>query len=32
VNMGGRCSGTLDVGERLLIETPGGGGYGAVVE
>lgn len=28
VNMGGRCSGSLDVGERLRIETPGGGGYG----
>jgi 5-oxoprolinase (ATP-hydrolysing) len=28
VNMGGRCSAPLDVGERLRIETPGGGGYG----
>lgn len=28
VNMGGRCSGTLNVGECLRIETPGGGGYG----
>lgn len=28
VNMGGRCSGPMDVGERLRIETPGGGGYG----
>jgi len=28
VNMGGRCSGAIDVGERLCIETPGGGGYG----
>jgi 5-oxoprolinase (ATP-hydrolysing) len=28
VNMGGRCSGILDVGERLRIETPGGGGWG----
>ena len=28
VNMGGRCSGNLMVGERLRIETPGGGGYG----
>lgn len=28
VNMGGRCSGSLNVGERLRIETPGGGGYG----
>jgi 5-oxoprolinase (ATP-hydrolysing) len=30
VNMGGRCSGPMDVGERLRIETPGGGGYGPV--
>jgi 5-oxoprolinase (ATP-hydrolysing) len=29
INMGGRCSGSLDVGERLRIETPGAGGYGA---
>jgi len=29
VNMGGRFSGSMDVGERLRIETPGGGGYGA---
>jgi len=28
VNMGGRCSGTMNVGERLRVETPGGGGYG----
>jgi 5-oxoprolinase (ATP-hydrolysing) len=28
VNIGGRCSGSLNVGERLRIETPGGGGYG----
>jgi 5-oxoprolinase (ATP-hydrolysing) len=28
VNMGGRCSGSMDTGERLRIETPGGGGYG----
>lgn len=28
INMGGRCSGSLNVGERLRIETPGGGGYG----
>ena len=32
VNLGGRCSGTIQVGERLRIETPGGGGYGAVEE
>jgi 5-oxoprolinase (ATP-hydrolysing) len=32
VNMGGRCSGSLDIGERLRIETPGGGGYGALEE
>ncbi|GAX27622.1 5-oxoprolinase [Fistulifera solaris] len=30
VNIGGRCSGSMDVGERLRIETPGGGGYGPV--
>ena len=29
VNMGGRCSSSLEVGERLRIETPGGGGYGS---
>eukprot|EP00980_Cylindrotheca_fusiformis_P021998 scaffold8869_cov136-Cylindrotheca_fusiformis.AAC.4 len=29
VNLGGRCSGTINVGERLRIQTPGGGGYGA---
>jgi 5-oxoprolinase (ATP-hydrolysing) len=28
VNIGGRCSGSMNVGERLRIETPGGGGYG----
>jgi 5-oxoprolinase (ATP-hydrolysing) len=28
VNMGGRCGGIVHVGERLRIETPGGGGYG----
>eukprot|EP00978_Attheya_sp_CCMP212_P003417 scaffold7033_cov40-Attheya_sp.AAC.1 len=28
VNVGGRCSTSLDVGEKLRIETPGGGGYG----
>eukprot|EP00538_Stauroneis_constricta_P012873 CAMPEP_0119550994 /NCGR_PEP_ID=MMETSP1352-20130426/4403_1 /TAXON_ID=265584 /ORGANISM="Stauroneis constricta, Strain CCMP1120" /LENGTH=1270 /DNA_ID=CAMNT_0007596997 /DNA_START=435 /DNA_END=4247 /DNA_ORIENTATION=+ len=32
VNMGGRCSGNLGVGERLRIETPGGGGFGAPEE
>jgi len=32
VNIGGRCSGSIDVGERLRIETPGGGGYGASTE
>jgi 5-oxoprolinase (ATP-hydrolysing) len=30
VNIGGRCTAPLNVGERLLIETPGGGGYGQV--
>ena len=29
VNIGGRCTTILNVGERLRIETPGGGGYGA---
>jgi len=28
VNLGGRCSASIDTGERLRIETPGGGGYG----
>jgi 5-oxoprolinase (ATP-hydrolysing) len=28
-NIGGRSSGRLELGERLRIETPGGGGYGA---
>ena len=28
VNLGGRCSAPIDTGERLRIETPGGGGYG----
>jgi len=32
VNMGGRNSGNLNVGEHLRIETPGGGGYGFVEE
>lgn len=30
VNMGGRCTGEIKPGERLRIETPGGGGYGKV--
>ena len=28
VNLGGRCSVSIDTGEHLRIETPGGGGYG----
>jgi len=28
VNLGGRCSAPINTGERLRIETPGGGGYG----
>jgi 5-oxoprolinase (ATP-hydrolysing) len=32
VNMGGRCSSSINTGERLRIETPGGGGYGAFPE
>lgn len=31
VNLGGRCSGTINEGERLCIQTPGGGGYGPVL-
>lgn len=30
VNIGGRNSVTVDVGDRIRIETPGGGGYGDV--
>ena len=29
VNIGGKCSTSIDAGDRLRIETPGGGGYGA---
>ena len=32
VNMGGRHSGPMDTGERLRIETPGGGGFGPYEE
>mmetsp|Transcript_28717 Transcript_28717/g.37536 ORF Transcript_28717/g.37536 Transcript_28717/m.37536 type:complete len:302 (-) Transcript_28717:350-1255(-) len=32
VNMGGKCSSRLDVGDRLRIETPGGGGWGSFQE
>lgn len=32
VNMGGRYSGPMDTGDRLRIETPGGGGYGPFQE
>jgi 5-oxoprolinase (ATP-hydrolysing) len=28
LNIGSKRSGSIKVGERLLIETPGGGGYG----
>jgi 5-oxoprolinase (ATP-hydrolysing) len=28
VNLGGRCSASIDTGERIRIETPGGGGFG----
>mmetsp|Transcript_17055 Transcript_17055/g.24175 ORF Transcript_17055/g.24175 Transcript_17055/m.24175 type:complete len:272 (-) Transcript_17055:206-1021(-) len=31
VNVGGRCSSSIDVDERLRIETPGGGGYGTPI-
>jgi len=30
VNIGGRSSTSIDTGERLRIETPGGGGYGSI--
>ena len=29
LNIGAKRSGSLNVGERLVIETPGGGGYGS---
>ncbi len=32
VNVGGKCSTSINVGERLRIETPGGGGYGSMCE
>ena len=28
INIGGKCSTELNIGDRLRIETPGGGGYG----
>lgn len=28
INIGAKCSTTIEIGERLRIETPGGGGYG----
>jgi len=31
LNIGGKRSGSITVGERLVIETPGGGGYGVGV-
>ena len=30
VNIGGKCSIELKIGDRLRIETPGGGGYGSI--
>jgi 5-oxoprolinase (ATP-hydrolysing) len=30
INVGGRCTTQLDIGDRLRIETPGGGGYGTI--
>eukprot|EP01083_Nonionella_stella_P045436 122039_1 len=30
VNLGAKCSTKIDSGERLRIESPGGGGYGKV--
>ncbi len=32
LNIGAKRSGSLNVGERLVIETPGGGGYGRATE
>jgi 5-oxoprolinase (ATP-hydrolysing) len=31
INVGGRCTKSIDIGERLRILTPGGGGYGSAV-
>jgi 5-oxoprolinase (ATP-hydrolysing) len=31
INVGGRCTKSIDIGERLRLLTPGGGGYGSVV-
>jgi 5-oxoprolinase (ATP-hydrolysing) len=28
INIGGKCSTTINAGDRLRIETPGGGGFG----
>ena len=32
LNIGAKRSGSLNVGERLVIETPGGGGYGKATD
>jgi 5-oxoprolinase (ATP-hydrolysing) len=32
LNIGAKRSGSLNVGERLVIETPGGGGYGRATD
>lgn len=32
VNIGGKCSTKIDAGDRLRIETPGGGGYGKIID
>uniref|UniRef100_A0A7S1BG06 Hydantoinase B/oxoprolinase domain-containing protein n=1 Tax=Corethron hystrix TaxID=216773 RepID=A0A7S1BG06_9STRA len=32
INIGGRCTTDVDVGDRIRIETPGGGGYGKLEE
>jgi N-methylhydantoinase B/oxoprolinase/acetone carboxylase alpha subunit len=29
MNIGGKCSTIIDAGDRLRIETPGGGGFGS---
>lgn len=30
INLGGKCTVTVKKGERIIIETPGGGGYGSI--
>ena len=28
INIGGKCSTAIEAGDRIRVETPGGGGYG----